>query len=81
MFEQESLDHIMHGGSSKRLRNDNDSNWNSLEPCIPPGLVVILHVPIESDLCQMIPIIVIYQLRVFEVKNTWYTKVSKCMST
>jgi len=35
----------------------------------------------ESDLVQKIPIEVEYQLKVFEVKNTWYTKVSTCMST
>ena len=29
----------------------------------------------------MIPIEVEYELKVFEVKNTWYAKVSKCMST
>ena len=67
----------MHGGSSKRLRIDNDSNWNSLEPCIPPGVSFFtLHVPIESDL-HMIPIEVEYQMKVFEVKDTWYTKANQ----
>ena len=27
-LDQESLDHIMHGGSSKGYRNDKDINWN-----------------------------------------------------
>ena len=41
----------MHGGSSKIIRNDKDTDRMNLEPCIPPGVsLFILYVPIESDL-------------------------------
>ena len=30
----------MHGGSSKIIKNDKDTNWMNLEPCIPPGVFV-----------------------------------------
>ena len=51
MFKQGSLGQIMHEGSSKK---NNDTNWMSLEPCIPPGVTLFtLHVPIESDLQQL----------------------------
>ena len=49
----------------------------NLEPCIPPGF---LYLPcmyqFESDL-HMIPIEVENQLKVFEVKDTWYTKANQ----
>ena len=49
----------------------------NLEPCIPPG---VFYLPcmyhFESDL-HMIPIEVEYQMKVFEVKDTWYTKVKQ----
>ena len=41
MFQLESLDHIMHGGNSKTKGIDNNTNWMSLEPCIPPGVNLV----------------------------------------
>ena len=47
------------------------------EPCIPPE---VFYLPcmyqFESDL-HMIPIEVENQLKVFEVKDTWYTKANQ----
>ena len=40
------------------------------------GNLFTLHVPFEGDL-HMVPIEVEYQLKVFEVKDTWYTKVKQ----
>ena len=61
----------------KKLGYDNNTNWINLEPCISPGF---LYLPcmyqFEGDL-QMIPNEVEYQLKVFEVKETWYTKVKQ----
>ena len=49
----------------------------NLEPCIPPGEICLpCMYQFESDL-QMIPNEVEYQLKVFEVKDTWYTKVKQ----
>ena len=49
----------------------------NLEPCIPPGEIYLpCMYQFESDL-QMIPIEVEYQLKVFEVKDTWYTKANQ----
>ena len=49
----------------------------NLEPCIPPGEIYLpCMYQFESDL-QMIPIEVEYQLKVFKVKDTWYTKVKQ----
>ena len=71
----ESLDHILHGGSSKKIEYDKNTNWMNLEPCIHPGVICLpCMYQFESDL-QMIPNEVEYQLKVFEVKDTWYTKV------
>ena len=77
MFQLESLDHIMHRGSSKKIGYDNDTNWKNLEPCIPPGVYFVYLVctnwkwlaydtnwswkPIES----------------LWKKSTWYTKVKQ----
>ena len=49
-----------------------------LEPCIPPGDFFYLPCmyQFEGDL-QMIPIEVEYQLKIFEVKDTWYTKANQ----
>ena len=41
------------------------------------GLYLPCMYQVERDLCQMIPIEIRYQLKVFEVKNTWYTKVTE----
>ena len=49
----------------------------NLEPCIPPREICLpCMYQFESDL-QMIPNEVEYQLKVFEVKDTWYTKVKQ----
>ena len=49
----------------------------NLEPFIPPGDIYLSCMyQFESDL-QMIPIEVEYQLKVFEVKDTWYTKANQ----
>ena len=59
----------MHGGSSKIIRNDRDTNWMNLEPCISP---VVLCLPcmyqIESNLQ---PIESLWK------RSTWYTKVKQ----
>ena len=36
----------MHRDSSKRKKIDNNTNWRNFRPCIPPGELVTLHVPI-----------------------------------
>ena len=49
----------------------------NLETCIPPGENCLpCMYQFESDF-QMIPNEVEYQLKVFEVKDTWYTKVKQ----
>ena len=49
----------------------------NLEPCIHPGVICLpCMYQFESDL-QKIPNEVEYQLKVFEVKDTWYTKVNQ----
>ena len=48
-----------------------------LEPCIPPGVICLpCMYQFESDL-QMISNEVEYELKVFEVNDTWYTKVKQ----
>ena len=47
-LDQKSLDRIMHGGSSKRIKKRQKYQLNEfLEPFIPPGDVVTLVVPHE----------------------------------
>ena len=49
----------------------------NLEPCIYPGVFYLPYMyQIESDL-HMKPIEVEYQMKVFDVKDTWYTKVKQ----
>ena len=74
-IEWESLDYIMHEGSPKKHRIDKNTNWTGYRPCIPPGDLVTLHVPIWRWLL-MISIEIEYQLKVFELKNTWYIKMN-----
>ena len=48
MFKQESLDHIMHVVSSKKLRNDNNTNWMRFRTLhTSGGDLVTLVVPLE----------------------------------
>ena len=58
----------MHGGSSKIIRNDKDTNWMNLEPCIPLGDCLPCMYQFESDLQ---PIESLWK------KSTWYTKVKQ----
>jgi hypothetical protein len=47
-LNQESLDHIMHGCSSKRSKNWQWNQRKEFEPCIPPGVVLVtLVLPLE----------------------------------
>ena len=47
-LDQESLDHIIHGGSSKGLRKNKDSNWKSFTTLHTyGGHLVTLVVPLE----------------------------------
>ena len=80
-IERESLDHIMHGDSS--IKNKELTKIlieGVIDHAYLRGIVVTLHVPIWKWLV-MISIEIEYQLKVFEVENTWYTKMSKYMST
>ena len=44
----------MYGGSFKKKEIDNYTNWMSLEPCIPPGVLCLpCMYQFESDLPQL----------------------------
>ena len=44
----------MHGASSKIIKNDKDTNWMNLEPCIHPGVLCLpCMYQFESDLQQL----------------------------
>ena len=45
-IEWESLNHIMYGCSPKKPRIDKNTNWRGYRPCISPGDLVTLYVPI-----------------------------------
>ena len=81
MLQLESLDHIMHGGSSKKDKKRQLYQLNEFRTLHTSGEICLpCMYQFESDL-QMISNEVEYQLKVFERRALGTPRLSKCMST